>query len=370
MEKEELKKLFKKYSEGTCTEQEKALLENWYLQHNEQAPIINYKKINVAKNLIFLKLPGNEANFLKIGIRLAAAAVLIGMVISVTFALLNSGKVKPINKLVGDVPPGTNKATLTIGTGQRINLTDALNGTLATKAGVTIAKNKPGQIMFSFTSAEHVDHTQNAISTPAGGQWEVKLSDGTQVWLNSASRLTFPASFSKLQNRIVTLEGEGYFEVAKDTAHPFIVISGNQRVEVLGTHFNINSYTDEPAIKTTLVQGRVKVSLLGVSSPVILMPGDQSTVAGSAIHVESVNTEEALAWKNGYFRFNDENIKSTMRKLSRWYNIDVQYGLDISTDGMNGKISRYKNISQVLKALEATKTVHFKVEGRRVTVLK
>jgi transmembrane sensor len=369
MEKEKLKKLFKKYHEGTCTEEEKALLESWYLEHNERRPILSSRKIEAAKSLIFLKLPGNETTFLKIGIRLAAAAVLIGVIISITLALLNSGKVKPI-KLVGDISPGTNKATLTLGTGQRINLTDALNGTLATKAGVTIAKNKPGQIMFSFTSAEHVDHTQNTISTPAGGQWEVKLSDVTQVWLNAASKLTFPASFSKLQNRIVTLEGEGYFEVAKDVAHPFIVISGNQRVEVLGTHFNINSYTDEPAIKTTLIEGRVKVSVLGISSPVILKPGDQSTVAGSAIHVESVNTEEAIAWKNGYFRFNDENIQSTMRKLSRWYNIDVLYGPGISTDGMNGKVSRYKNISQVLSALEATKTVHFKVEGRRVTVLK
>jgi transmembrane sensor len=370
MKKEELKELFKKYSAGTCTDQEKALLESWYLAHNEPGFKISNSKIEAAKSLLFLKLPGNETIFPKIGLRLVAAAVLIGFLISVTVVLLNSGKLKPTNKLAADVPPGTNKATLAIGTGQRINLTDALNGTLATKGGVTISKNKSGQITFSFTSAEHADHTQNTLSTPAGGQWQVKLSDGTQVWLNSASKLTFPASFAKLENRFVTLEGEGYFEVAKDTLHPFIVISGNQRVEVLGTHFNINSYSDEPTIKTTLLQGRVKVSLLGTGSPAVLKPGDQASVSATGIEVQTVDTNEAVAWKDGYFQFENEPVNSVMRKLARWYNIEIKYVGTIPTEGLTGRISRNNNISQVFNALEATKTVHLQVEGRRVIIMR
>lgn len=251
-----------------------------------------------------------------------------------------------------------------------VNLTDARTGTIAGKAGLVITKSKSGQVSFVETQNEHIDHSPNTISTPAGGQWQVTLSDGTRVWLNSASKLTFPASFAKLENRIVTLKGEGYFEVAKDPAHPFIVITGNQRVEVLGTHFNINGYADEPSIKTTLIQGRVRVTLLGNNKPVMLRPGDQSTVTVKAMHVKQVDTDEAIAWKDGYFQFNNEPIPSVMRKIARWYDIDFKTDSNISNDGITGRLSRNRNISQVMKALEATKTVHFKLEGRRITVMK
>jgi transmembrane sensor len=370
MKKEQLQDLFKKYSNGTCTEEEKAQLESWYLQHNEYRTILGSRKIDAAKSLIFLKLPGNEITFPKIGIRLAAAAVLIGVIISVTFALMNLGKPKNTNVIGKDLPPGGNKATLITSNGERFNLTDASKGTLLKRSGVVITKNQAGQVTYSFNSSARIDHSQNSISTPAGGQWEVQLSDGTNVWLNSASKITFPTSFVQSENRIVTLDGEGYFEVAKDPTHPFIVISGNQRVEVLGTHFNINSYTNEPAIKTTLIQGRIKVTLLGNNKPVILRPGDQATVTVNAMRVEQVDTDEAIAWKEGYFQFNNEPIPSVMRKLARWYDVDFKADSNISTDGITGKVSRNKNISQVMKALEATKTVHFKLEGRRITVMK
>jgi len=371
MNKDELKLLFAKYNDGTATDEERALLEAWYLQHNEAQPFrLSGKRIKAAKHDIFRRLPGNQGQFFRIGIRLAAAAALIGVIISVTMLFFENRRPEPTNQLAkNDLPPGTNKAILTLARGQRINLSDATNGQLFQQQGIKIIKAKSGKVVFEYSGSENVIG-QNTITTPNGGQWQIKLPDGSQVWLNAASSLAFPTSFSRGVNRIVKLTGEGYFEVAKDATHPFIVISDDQRIEVLGTHFNINSYTDEPSLKTTLIEGRVKVSVLGNSSSMILKPNDQSSVIKHQITVHEVDPAEALAWKNGYFKFEDEPISSIMRKLARWYDVEVEYEGTKSDGGLNGIISRNKNISQVLKALEATKTVHFKIEGRRVTVMK
>jgi transmembrane sensor len=370
MEKKHLKELFKKYHDGTCTEEERALLETWYLQHNKDEKAISQHAINAAKNLIFLRLPGNHVAFPKIGLRIAAAAVLIGLIITVLFNVLEVGKRKPGKDITADLPPGTNKAILTLGSGQKINLSDIANGKAVRGSGIDAVKNAAGHLTFKLNPVNQADHTSNTISTPNGGEWEVQLADGTHAWLNSASSITFTTSFGNLENRLVTITGEVYFEVAKDPNHPFIVMARNQRVEVLGTHFNISSYKDEPTIKTTLAEGRVKLSLLGVQEQVLLKPGHQAVASDQKIEVNEVDVNEALAWKNGYFYFNDEPINSAMQKLSRWYDFDIIYKGPLPTDNINGKISRNKNLSQVLEALEATETVHFKVEGRRITVMK
>jgi ferric-dicitrate binding protein FerR (iron transport regulator) len=370
MEKAKLKELFKKYAAGTCTEQEKSLLEAWYLQHNEDHPLIDHGKLVRLKRIIFLKLPGNANVFPKIGLRLAAAAVFIGIVISVLFLLMERSQEVSLQPLANDLPPGKNKATLTLANHQQINLTDAVNGQLVAAKGLLITKTANGIAHFDFSGNNNIPNQINTLTTPKGGQWELKLPDGTNVWLNSASALHFPNTFKNQQKRIVTLEGEAYFEVAKDAAHPFIVISGNQQVEVLGTHFNINNYSDEPAIKTTLLEGSVRVRARGDARPSMLKPGLQSINNDHQLEVKSVDTDEVMAWKNGYFQFDDEPITSVMRKLSRWYDVQVNYEDGISTEGINGRVSRNKNISQVIKALEATKTVHFKLEGRRITVMK
>jgi len=371
MEKEELKKLFKKYHEGRCTEEEKALLEAWYLEFNEYDLDISPSRIKAIGNRIFRKLPGNHTVFIKIGVRLAAAAILIGIMFTITL-MLWLPQHKPVKvAMATDIAPGTSTAILTLSNGEKINLSKAANGQVATQSGIQILKTAKGQITYKKAGdSANADEVQtNNITVPRGGQWQLVLPDGSKIWLNSATSFSYPSTFVKQKERIVQLRGEAYFEVAKDNSHPFIVKTDKQTVEVLGTHFNINSYPDEPSVKTTLAEGRVKVSGNN-GKTIVLIPGQQSILTNGLITVAEADIEEALAWKNGYFRFNDENLQSTMRKLSRWYNIDVRYGPDISTDGMNGKVSRYKNISQVLKALEATKTVHFKVEGRRVTVLK
>jgi transmembrane sensor len=370
METKHLKELFKKYHDGTCSEEERALLETWYLQHDQNEKPISQSAINAAKNLIFLRLPGNHVAFPKIGLRLAAAAMLIGVISTVLFSVMQTGKRKTGKEMAADLPPGTNKAILTLGAGQKINLSDITNGKAVRGSGIDAIKNAAGQLTFKLNPVNQADHTSNTISTPNGGEWKVQLADGTRAWLNSASSITFPTSFGNSENRLVTITGEVYFEVAKDPNHPFIVMARNQRVEVLGTHFNISGYKDEAAIKTTLTEGLVKLSLLGVHNPVFLKPGHQAVASDQKIEVNEVDVNEALAWKNGYFQFNDEPINSAMQKLSRWYDFDIAYKGPLPTDNINGKISRDKNLSQVLKALEATKTVHFKVEGRRVTVMK
>jgi transmembrane sensor len=371
MEKEELKALFKKYHEGKCTEEEKALLEAWYLQFNEHDLDITPRRIKELGRRIFRELPGNHTVFIKIGLKLAAAAVIIGIILTVILKL-SLPQDKPVKVAnTNDIAPGKNTAILTLSNGKRINLSTAAAGQLATQAGMQILKTANGQITYKIIDGRGFsnDTKTNNITVPKGGQWQVILPDGSKIWLNSATSFSYPSTFEKQKERIVQLSGEAYFEIAKDKSHPFIIQTEKQAVEVLGTHFNINSYRDEPSVKTTLAEGSVKVSANGGNTK-FLIPGQQAILTKGDLVVSEANIEEALAWKNGYFRFNDESIQSIMRKISRWYNIDVVYDPGISNDGLNGKVSRYKNISQVLNALEATKTVHFKVEGRRVTVLK
>ncbi|MES2109820.1 MAG: FecR family protein [Bacteroidota bacterium] len=371
MEKEQLKELFKKYHEGKCTEEEKALLEAWYLQFNEHDLDITPGRIKAIGKRIFRELPGNHMEVIKIGLKLLAAAIAFGAIIAITLKLSLPQDKSPKLSNTHDIDPGTNEAVLTLSNGKKINLSNAVAGQLVSQSGIRILKTTSGQIIYKFMpDAGHSAENSNNITTPNGGQWQLILPEGTKVWLNSLSSLTYPATLGKQKSRIVQLNGEAYFEVAKDKLHPFIVRTGQQEVEVLGTHFNINSYPDEPSVKTTLAEGRVKVSLTGGGKSKFLMPGQQAILMNADLKVSDANIEEALAWKNGYFRFNDESIQSVMRKLSRWYNIDVQYEGDIPDEGLNGKVSRFRNISQVLKALEATKTIHFKVEGRRITVLK
>jgi len=371
MEKKQLTELFKKYHDGTCTEEEKALLEAWYLQYNEQQDAnLSYRQFKAVKDRIFRELPGNHTSFLKAGARLMAAAALIGVIITIALYFL-TGTPKPAGQpLVNDVPPGINKAILKLADGRRINLNDAKNGRLMVQSGIQIIKNSAGQVTYQASGAAATDHSPNTITTPKGGQWKIQLPDGTNVWLNAATSLTFPSSFAQLKNRSVSLDGEAYFEVAKDKAHPFIVQSTGQQVEVLGTHFDINCYRDEPTARTTLAEGSVKIATDKGDGAKYLTPGKQAILSGGRLTVSDADLQENLAWVNGQFWFNDESIQSIMRKLARWYDIDVQYQGQPSKDGLNGRISRYKNISQVLRALAATQTIHFKMEGRRVTVMK
>lgn len=273
------------------------------------------------------------------------------------------------------IVPGKNTAILTLADGKVINLSEAKTGVVidATK----LAYNDGTQINTQIVKEDSKNDLLNTIATPRGGQYHITLSDGTKVWLNAASSIKFPSSFTGLNQRRVELTGEAYFEVSKMVTSkpvPFVVLSNNQEVEVLGTHFNINAYADETDTKTTLLEGSVKVSALNTKGAVkqqssILSPGQQATLKGSAIQVQSANTETAIAWKNNKFMFEGNNIQGIMRQISRWYDVDVVFKGNISQEAFAGKISRFKHLSEVLDLIELTDLVHFKVEGRRIIVM-
>lgn len=285
---------------------------------------------------------------------------------------------------IANIPAGKNRATLTLANGTVINLDHAKNGELAEQSGITITKTAEGQILYNINEADEKKNatpnelTYNTITTPRGGQYQVNLPDGSTIWLNAASSLKYPLAFGKDQRR-VELTGEAYFEVAKVMTNqqdvkvkaqkkPFIVVTANQQVEVLGTHFNINSYADENNTKTTLLEGAVRVTTLGNQrASSVLKPGQQSALNNTALTTYNVDTEEVVAWKNGYFYFNESDLGSIMRQLSRWYDIDVVFEGRSPADLFHFKVQKDQSLSEILKIFEIN-GINLKIEGRKLIV--
>lgn len=296
-----------------------------------------------------------------------AASVLVLFSVALLFYITqNTRTAEP--KLT-DVAPGGNKATLILANGKKIDLSGAGNGAIADETGIKVIKTAEGKIIYDLSNTTAAANGQyNTIETPMGGQYQVNLADGTKVWLNAASSLRYPTHFSG-KERKVELTGEGYFEVAHQKEMPFKVASAGQTVEVLGTHFNIMAYHDEPVVKTTLLQGSVRISM--GKKHTLLKPGEQASRIGDKISVsEDVDMEDVVAWKNGYFKFN-ESLEGIMSKISRWYGVAVVY--ETKTDPnltYSGKISRTRNISAILKIIEFNGDVHFRIEGHKVYVTK
>lgn len=274
-----------------------------------------------------------------------------------------------------DIPAGKDKAVLTLGDGTRIILDDAQNGILAKQGGRSILKTSNGELIYAFSQAiapaapmsTAALVSYNTIETPKGGKFQVKLPDGSKVWLNAASSLRFPIAFSG-SKREVHLKGEAYFEVAPDSMRVFEVITRNQKVQVLGTHFNINAYGDEPTVNTTLLEGSVKISDLRTNASQLLKPGEQSILSESIEIVNVDNVEKSVAWKDGYFQFYESDIQTVMRQIGRWYDVDVRYEGEIPHHRFGGEIERSLSLLQVLKILEKTQ-VHFRLEGKEVIVM-
>jgi len=307
---------------------------------------------------------------------IAAAVVVFAMVGTAVNHWLNKApqsnivaSAKPASKVKHDVEPGKNLAILTLANGEKLILDSTKNGVIAKKGGISIKKTRDGQLVYtigqSASATQNDDVAFNTISTPRGGQYQVVLPDGTKVWLNAASSLKFPTAFPG-NERNVELTGEAYFEVAKNANKPFHVKVNAMQVAVLGTHFNVNAYSDEDAVKTTLLEGSVKLTQGNVSS--MLRPGEQGVVnkAGN-IKVVTADLEQAIAWKNGYFEFNRSNIADIMKQLSRWYDTKVTYEGSIPDDEFVGKIARSVKLSQVLHILELSH-VHFKIEDKKIIV--
>lgn len=385
--------LLRKYKEGNCTEEEKALVETWYLLYKPRNPVSSLSETeheqDVKEIWAALNLHGQKPRIPWLP-RLAAAAIILVAVSAGLYFLNRPAKLQPVSKVQPNILPGGNKAILTLADGSKITLDDAAHGEIAKQAGMSIVKAPNGQLIYSiaksqpstsadglFGRANNSEILYNTIETPKGGQYQINLPDGSKVWLNAASKLRFPASFTG-NERKVELSGEAYFEVAKiaspagtskkNAAIPFKVVSENHVVEVLGTHFNINAYPDELSIKTTLLEGSVKVLQPASNNSQLLMPGQQARVA-ETIRVVNTDTQEAIAWKNGVFEFKSQSIASIMRQISRWYDVEVLYQGNIAGETFSGSISRYASVTEVLEMLELTGYVTFKTEGRRITVM-
>jgi transmembrane sensor len=266
--------------------------------------------------------------------------------------------------ITSSIVPGSKKATLTISGGASILLDDAQNGEIA-RQGNTIIKKTDDALQYenNTNQQEAVYHT---LTTPRGGTYQLNLPDGTKVWLNSASSLHYPSSFSG-NFREVKLKGEAYFEVSSNKKMPFLVKVNDVQVEVLGTRFNVNAYNDSQLIKTSLVEGSVKVAKNKQFK--ILKPGQEAVIdqAVQNIKVHQSDIEEAIAWKNGLFYFSGDNIQEIMMQISRWYDVEVVFDGNVSQRSFEGKISRYAQLSEVMEILKLS-NIKFSIEGKKITI--
>src|SRR4030095_733458 len=305
--------------------------------------------------------------------RIAIAASVIGLLLLSAFLLYNRNISKETvnaevneQRFKNDVLPGGDKATLTLADGSSIVLDDAQNGTLAQQGSSKVIK-LGGKLMYDATNKNSKEIVYNTISTPNGGQYQLELPDGSLVWLNATSSIHFPTSFIGKERR-VEITGEAYFEVAKNHDMPFIVAVNRAEVQVLGTHFNVNAYSDEDDVKTTLLEGSVRV-VSGANNNMI-KPGQQSqlTTDGMIKVVSNVDVDEVVAEKNGMFDFETAGIETVMRQLSRWYDVEIEFK-GKTDDLFVSEMRRNIKLSDALKALELTGKVKFEIQGKKIIVM-
>jgi ferric-dicitrate binding protein FerR (iron transport regulator) len=382
---EDIRKLIKKYNRGEASEAEALQVVQWYERIEGAAPELAGEEGRLFKDQIYEYLeryrsgerPGVKGiSFLW---SYVAAAAMVLLVTGVGLWLFSGNReVAVINNnniaYTHDIDPGKNKATLTLADGRTIRLSDAKTRVVIGASGLrykdgTKVVVEGGQNGRGTQMDESLMQILTA-ATPRGGQYQVTLPDGTQVWLNAASSLKFPSTFSKSLTRTVELVGEAYFEVYKDKSHPFIVKTAAQELEVFGTHFNVNSYADEPATKTSLLEGSVGIRSSGGGPVMLLKPGQQAVRAEKDVKLIEGRAADAVDWKNGEFIFNDEPLESIMRKVARWYDVEIIYHGADRTETFGGSISRFEKVSKVLENLQLTGGIQFRIEGRKVIVSK
>lgn len=397
---DQLKELIVRYHQGQCSSEELELLRTLLRDPDKQhlleevydlMPESDDERLYQQKDDLYRQIihdprairhtesrkHGKSITFLKQPWLVAAAVILLLALPLAYYSLMRGGVQEQISDETTEyaIVPGGNRAHILLDDGQVIDLEQIQGDTVIQQNGFSIVR-KDGSISYRYDQQQlSTVHTiYNTIVTPKGGQYNVELPDGTQVWLNAESSLKYPVYFAE-DMREVELKGEGYFDVAKHkrAGHsiPFIVQSGEQRLEVLGTVFNIDSYGE--SIKTTLVEGKVRLGLKDhTGQNVILHPNEQATfhVARQQFNVKSVDPIYATAWKSGNFSFQRATIREVMESISRWYDVDIVYNGDFSNDFFTGTISRFAQIDKLLQTIELTGSVHFKIEGRRIMVGK
>lgn len=381
MTKHQAQELLNKYTDGTCTPEEKALIDRWYLLESSGQRLANEDEdLSAVKTEMWMairEMSGIEGQRRRTGRIIKAISIAASIIIIISTGLyfyklrkvqeiVQAGKPAPIQK---DIDPGGNKAVLTLADGSKIVLDDSGQGFIASQAGINIRKSPDGSIVYDMQGAENqkaASEIYNTIETPKGGKYQLILPDGSKVWMNAASSLRFPAVF-KGKERHVELTGEAYFEVAKNKKLPFTVQTKDQTIYVTGTQFNVMAYNDESYSATTLIEGTVQVS--NTSQKLIMEPGEQVVnKGGTPLIKREVAVEEAIAWKNGLFQFNNTDIQTVMRQISRWYDVSVEYQGAVPSNHFGGYISRDSKLSQVLKMLELS-GVRFSIEENKIIVL-
>lgn len=317
----------------------------------------------------------------------AAAAVIIALLGIGSYWVFYNTRQKQTalireQRFKNDVAPGKNAAVLTLAGGKQIVLDSTIRGAISQQGNTRII-NARGQLVYNELPKKPAEVMFNTLTTGRGNQYQLVLPDGSKVWLNAASSITYPSAFAGAERK-VTITGEAYFEIVKNEKVPFIVEKKDVRIQVLGTHFNVNTYEDEEALKTTLLEGSVKVS--NGADNRVLRPGQQAVLSGdpgaakngggaikgnlaSIRVVDDPDIDEVMAWKNGAFKFNDATIESIMRQMARWYDVEVVYDTKVSQHFI-ADVPRDVPASELLKLLELTDQVHFKIEGKKITVIR
>lgn len=385
MESKEIKELYQKYLNGTLTPLErnqwstvlnevqnedviKALMDADY-QQLSQEDLLSLREERSGEILAEVVSKTRLVRRRLWPRIVIAAAVLLVLFTTAIFYFDSPRTNDSYVKYDADVAPGKSGATLTLSNGKKIYINNAQAGELALEAGVSISKDQNGLIVYDVIEKAGSADAINVLETSIGEQAQVRLPDGTSVYLNAGSSMKYPSSFIKKNKRIVELLGEAYFEVAKDKTKPFLVKTTKQEVEVLGTQFNVSNYPNDPSIKTTLVEGSIKLTT--PSSQTVLKPGQQAKVSAQQIKVVDVITDYAIAWKQGYFMFDHESLEQIMQKLARWYNVEIEFkDSQLKQRTFFGTISRFENISKVLGIMQATHVASFEIQNNKVIISK
>jgi transmembrane sensor len=382
--KKELESIMKKYLEGKATPEETNFLEHYYDYLEDQPGLStllsdaenkkiehrNWESLSARIDELSHTIAPHHAPSFRKWRWVAAASFILAIGLGGWFFLVNKNdrQQQTVQKRVTDdiKPPEGNRATITLTNGQTVYLDSAAIGSLAVQGSVKLVKLANGKIAYQTASDEIIEKpAYNTLTNPKGSRVvDMTLADGSRVWLNAGSSITYPVAFIE-KERTVLITGEAYFEVTRDKTKPFKVTKGQMQVEVLGTHFNVNAYDDEKNIKVTLLEGAVRLKTNKENQ--ILQPGEQAQVSGTISILKNVDMEAVMAWKDGRFKFSSVDIETIMRQVARWYDIDIEYRGKVEGT-LSGGLARNVNASQLFHVLELTDKVRFEIQGRKVIV--